>query len=149
MAWLIDPNVLLRYAQPTSAHHNAAVLTVKALLLSGDRLCIAPQNLMEFWNVATRPLDRNGLGFTWAQAQYHLDAFERIFDLVPGRPEIYGIWKRLVLEHSVTGVQVHDTHLVAVMQANDISHLLTFNATDFTRFASTGITVVIPSESFA
>lgn len=35
----------------------------------GEQLCIIPQNLIEFWNVYTRPLERNGLGRTPLEAE--------------------------------------------------------------------------------
>ncbi|CCQ54645.1 hypothetical protein CWATWH0003_3744 [Crocosphaera watsonii WH 0003] len=28
-----------------------------------------PQNLIEFWNVCTRPLDKNGLGYSLTETQ--------------------------------------------------------------------------------
>lgn len=33
------------------------------------------------------------------------------------------------------GVKVHDARLVAVMKANGVAQVLTFNVTDFARFA--------------
>jgi hypothetical protein len=32
------------------------------------------------------------------------------------------------------GAKVHDTRLIAIMQAHGLNHLLTFNTTDFKRF---------------
>lgn len=54
---------------------------------------------------------------------------------------------RSIDDHSVDygiapGKQTHDTHLVAVMQANQIASVLTFNGRDFARFA--GINVLDP-----
>jgi hypothetical protein len=40
----------------------------------------------------------------------------------------------LVVLHAVTGVQVHDARLVAWMKTQAISHLITFNVTDFARY---------------
>jgi len=40
----------------------------------------------------------------------------------------------LVLLHSVSGKSVHDTCIVATMNVNSVSHLLTINVRDFTRF---------------
>ena len=31
-----------------------------ALVEAGSRLCYTHQNIAEFWNVATRPIERNG-----------------------------------------------------------------------------------------
>jgi hypothetical protein len=46
---------------------------------------------------------------------------------------------------SVSGVQVHDARLVAAMKLNSVTHILTFNATDFTRYATEGIVAVDPT----
>jgi predicted nucleic acid-binding protein len=48
------------------------------------------------------------------------------------------------MTHSVMGVEVHDAKLVASMNVYGITHLLTFNLTDFRRYS--GITAVSPSD---
>jgi predicted nucleic acid-binding protein len=57
-------------------------------------------------------------------------------------PAVYGEWRHLVVAAGVSGVQVHDAHLVAVMCVHSLTHILTFNTADFTRYP--GITVVHP-----
>ncbi len=52
-----DTNILLRSAEPAHPTHQQAVNAVKTFLANGDRVCLIPQNLIEFWNVATRPID--------------------------------------------------------------------------------------------
>jgi predicted nucleic acid-binding protein len=47
-----------------------------------------------------------------------------------------------LLRHRVSGAQVHDARLIASMKVYGITHLLTFNADDFTRYLD--ITVVDP-----
>ena len=69
---------------------------------------------------------------------------ERLFPLLPDTPAIYPEWRRLVVTYNVLGVQVHDAHLVASMKANNVTHILTFNTTDFTRYAIEGILAVDP-----
>jgi hypothetical protein len=51
-------------------------------------------------------------------------------------------WQRLVLEHDVRGIEVHNARLVAAMKMHGITHLLTLNFCDFLRYAH--ITVVHP-----
>jgi predicted nucleic acid-binding protein len=46
--------------------------------------------------------------------------------------------------HGVSGKTTHDARLVAAMIANRITHILTFNADDFARYA--GIKVVHPAK---
>jgi predicted nucleic acid-binding protein len=93
------------------------------------------QNVSEFWNVCTRPADKNGLGFTVSQTNTELSKTEQIFDLLPDTIEVYRNWRELVVNHSVYGIQVHDAKIVAAMKAYNIEKLLTFNAKDFKRYA--------------
>ena len=54
---LLDTNILLRYAcvaDPALATVDAAITTLHA---RGEPLCVVPQNIYEFWAVATRPTD--------------------------------------------------------------------------------------------
>jgi hypothetical protein len=60
-------------------------------------------------------------------------------------PAIYQEWRQLVVSFGVSGVQVHDARLVAAMKVNGVTHILTFNTTDFVRYASTGIVAVDPT----
>ena len=53
-------------------------------------------------------------------------------------------WRRLIVNHSVQGVVIHDARLVAVMKVHGITNLLTLNKDDFRRFSD--ITVLTPSE---
>jgi predicted nucleic acid-binding protein len=52
---LADTNVLLRSLYPEHPQCAAAERALGTLRERGVRLCIAPQNLIEFWAVATRP----------------------------------------------------------------------------------------------
>ncbi|WP_233220943.1 hypothetical protein [Chlorogloea sp. CCALA 695] len=45
------------------------------------------------------------------------------------------VWKDLVIKYQVKGKQGHDARLVAAMITHEISHILTFNVEDFTRFS--------------
>jgi predicted nucleic acid-binding protein len=134
MATLVDTNVLLRRLDPDSDQHNAAIDSVDRLLAGDEPTHICPQNIAELWNVMTRPRANNGLGLTVESAAGEVDKLERIFSLLPDRPEIYQTWKHLVRQHRVVGSKVHDARLVAAMQVHGIERLLTFNADDFVRF---------------
>ena len=127
------------YSQATGA--------LNVLLEGEDLVCLATQNLVEFWNVCTRPLNRNGLGMTVTQTNAELTKLERIFSILSNSTAIYPEWRRLVTVHSVMGVQVHDTRLVAAMLVHGITHVLTFNTSDFKRF--TEITVVHPLDIYS
>jgi len=46
----------------------------------------------------------------------------------------YRTWKSLVLTHRVSGRQVHDARLAALMSAYRIRRIVTLNPSDFARF---------------
>jgi predicted nucleic acid-binding protein len=144
MPYLADTNVLLRWVQPHHALHSMVQAALNALRRQGESVYVTPQNLIEFWNAATRPANRNGFGFTPAEADRELIRLENLFLLAPDSPAIYPAWRRLVASVGVSGVQVHDARLVAAMEVHGLSHILTFNVTDFLRYPS--VTVVHPQD---
>jgi predicted nucleic acid-binding protein len=139
---LADTNILLRSIHPQHPHYVAAKNALNALRRN-EALCIAPQNLVEFWAVATRPSNENGLGLTTALATNELTALQDFFRLLPYTPEVTEAWKRIVTTQGISGKQTHDAHLVAIMQVHLVPSILTFNAEHFERFP--GITVLDPA----
>jgi predicted nucleic acid-binding protein len=140
---LIDTNVLLRLAQPNHRQYRAAIDGVARARLAGEALYVTPQNIAEFWAVATRPVGAaNGLGLTAAAAAAEIGTIEQLFQLAAEDPAIYPIWKGLVVTHRVLGTQVYDARLVAAMLAHGISRILTFNVADFSRY---GVAVLNPA----
>ena len=142
LACLVDTNVLVRLAVPADPRHLPARRAVETL--AGEGLYVASQNLREFWNVATRPVENNGLGQAITTADQVLRRFEEAFPRLPDTPEVYEIWRKLVVRFGVSGVKVHDAHLAALMVANDMKRILTFNANDFRRYEKLGISAVDP-----
>ncbi len=146
MLILADTNILLAFGEKGHRHHSAARAALKNLWGDNHNVCVTLQNFIEFWSVATRPANKNGLGLSIKDARRLLRMFDRLFTLVPENPEIQKEWRRLVFEHQVLGVQVHDARLVAAMRVHNISHILTFNIKDFARYRREGIVVIDPSK---
>jgi predicted nucleic acid-binding protein len=134
MAILADTNILLRRTQSGHESHSLAVESVAVLLEGGEPVYFTPQNISEFWNVATRPRAQNGFGFSVAIAAAEVAKIEQALILIPDSPAAYTEWKRLVLAHGVLGAKVHDARLVAAMNVHGIRRILTFNTGDFKRF---------------
>jgi len=134
MSILVDTKVLLRRIQPDHTHHVLAIDSVARLLATGEQVYFTLQNISEFWNVMTRPIAANGLGFSPAFALGEVGKIERVLTLLPDSPAGYGEWKRLVSLHAVRGAKVHDVRLVALMTVHGIRRILTFNTGDFARF---------------
>lgn len=144
MTYLVDTNVLLRATQPSHPAHAAATGAVRNLLTRGERLCVLPQNLIEFWAVATRPAESNGLGLEVGEAAVELDRLKAISELLPDTPAIYPEWEALGRAHQVKGKEAHDARIAAAMLARGVTHILTFNGGDFKRFE--GVTTVDPAD---
>ncbi len=145
MPFLVDTNVLLRSIDPAHPMNASAAQTLRALRGQGEQLCIVPQNLIEFWNVYTRPLERNGLGRTPEEAEREVTQLKAFFSLLPDTPAIYPAWERLVSAYAVRGVNVHDARLVAAMLVHGLAHIVTFNDRDFARYPE--ITAIVPTAS--
>lgn len=144
MTFLVDTNVLLRSAEPNHPMYADAVNAINILLGRGEELYIVPQNLVEFWNVYTRPIERNGLGHTAASAHMEVNRLKALFPLLLDTSAIYLEWERLVVTYSVVGVNVHDARLVAAMLVHQLTHILTFNTRDFARYSE--ITAIAPTD---
>lgn len=98
MRILLDTNVLLRSVEPGHPQHLASSNAIDRLRRSGHDLCIAPQVLYEFWSVATRPIEVNGLGMNAAEAYSEVISMQRLFRLLRDERTIYAIWQQLVSE---------------------------------------------------
>jgi predicted nucleic acid-binding protein len=142
MSYLVDTNVLLRSAQPSHPMYNDAVNSTTTLKLQGETLYVLSQNLVEFWVVATRPLDVNGLGMSVDEAEQELQKLKSFFSLLTDSPLTFAEWEKMVVQHKVAGKPAREARLVAAMNVHGISHILTFNADDFKRYAN--VTAVKP-----
>ena len=107
-AYLIDTNVLLRSVEGGHPMHATAKLALQQLTSTGAVTCVTPQNLIEFWVVATRPLANNGLGLTPAQAQGEVANFKAAFQLLPESPGIYLEWERIAALYQNLGKWISD-----------------------------------------
>jgi predicted nucleic acid-binding protein len=144
MPYLVDTNVLLRLVQRGDPQHQVIRAVLRTLRQRGEQLCFTPQNLVEFWCVCTRPTTANGFGLTVAETDRRARVIERLLMLLSDSPALHAEWRRLVVAHAVSGVQVHDTRLVAAMRVHGVTNILTLNIDDFTRYP--GITVVHPQD---
>ncbi|WGV24288.1 type II toxin-antitoxin system VapC family toxin [Halotia branconii] len=135
MAYLLDTNVLLRSADPNHPMYNSATNATSLLRNQGETLCIVPQNLIEFWNVYTRPANKNGLGHTASEASEEIRRLKAFFTFLTDTASIYNEWERLAMQYQVKGVNVHDARLVAAMLVHGLTHILTFNISDFARYS--------------
>jgi predicted nucleic acid-binding protein len=142
MACLIDTGILPRAFDASFADYRLVRQALRTLWTRQEDLIVAVQNLAEFWNVSTRPIDKNGYGLSPDRASRRLAVIERICKVVTEDDRSYHIWKGLLTSYMLTGVSVHDARLVSVMLARGIANVLTLNDRDFRRYS--GISVLTP-----
>ena len=149
--YLVDTSILMRIDDPDSPIRQDVLDAVRQLMEAGNLLYLAPQSLVEFWVVATRPRANNGLGLTPTQAATRIGTLKTQFVLLPETPALFDEWERLSLAAQVSGRQAHDTRLAAFTVVQGIPNILTLNPTDFKRFPPlTGLVVVeqeLPSQA--
>jgi len=144
VSYAIDSNVLLRSVEKDHPKRDEARASINKLLLAGEEVFLLPQNLVEFWVVATRPREENGLGLSASDTAEHIAAFEAIIPVYEDTPAIYEKWKRLITQHVVMGKNAHDARIAATLTVHGITHLVTFNKRHFKRFPA--FTSLLPSE---
>ena len=132
--YLVDSNVLLRWVKPNHRDYPVIVSATDAILRHDGVLCYTSQNVGEFWNACTRPVDRNGYGLTPQETDRLARTFEGRLRLLPDNIATHEEWRKLLVAYSVSGVQVHDARLVAAMKVHSVKRILTFNDKDFARY---------------
>jgi predicted nucleic acid-binding protein len=140
---LVDTNILLRMTRRSDPQHQLVDTALARLASQGTIFHYTHQNIAELWNAMTRPLVHKGFGLTVADAERQVRAIETGMTLLPDSEAVYREWRRIVVQHSVLGVQVHDARLAAAMYVHSVSHIFTLNVADFIRFS--GLTAVHPA----
>ncbi|MBN3950282.1 MAG: PIN domain-containing protein [Nostoc sp. NMS7] len=144
MLFMADTNILLRFISPSDPNHILVRDAIYSLLQKGEEICYTSQILGEFWNVCTRPTTaRSGFGLSIEETDQRAQVIERYFNVLPDSAAVHTQWRRLVVDYRVSGVKVHDTRLVAAMLVHGLTHILTFNISDFARYSK--ITAVNPT----
>jgi predicted nucleic acid-binding protein len=140
--YLVDSNILLRWVKPDHGDYALVASAIDAILRRGDLLCYTSQNVGEFWNACTRPVDRSGYGLSPQEADRRAKLFEQRLQLLPDSLTVHQEWRKLLVAHGISGVQVHDARLAAAMRVHGVRLILTFNDRDFARYS--GIEAIHP-----
>ncbi|WLT36863.1 PIN domain-containing protein [Synechocystis sp. B12] len=141
---MLDTNVVVRLCNPSDVQHQLATDAISLLLMQSDECLVATQVIIEFWVVATRPTQVNGLGWTVEQTRSMINQLLDRFPLLRESPQIFPNWLDLVTTNRVMGKRTHDARIVAAMLTNGITHLLTFNPSDF--IGISGIIIIHPQD---
>jgi predicted nucleic acid-binding protein len=147
MIVLVDTNVLLRLDQVSSPQREIARAAIERLFDDQHLLRTVPQVLYEYWVVATRPAEANGLGFSSTDAQQMLSDHKELFPPLRDERGILERWEDLVNGYAIQGKAAHDAHLAAAMLRHGMTHILTFNDKDFARYRE--VTAITPKAVLA
>src|SRR3990172_7935885 len=101
MRILIDTNVLVRSVHVGHAQQASAAAALQRLRDELHEIRTVPQVLYEYWAVATRPADRNGLGFTVEEVDSQMRDFQILFPTLRDERGILGLWQELALDCKV------------------------------------------------
>jgi predicted nucleic acid-binding protein len=142
---LVDTNVWVRTLRPDDLQHLSAVDAVTSLRTAGHRLAVVPQVFYELWSVSTRPAVNNGLGFSVEQSLEDQRRILESSELFEDDSGVFDAWRDLIAKYAILGKQAHDARLVAAMVRHGLTHLLSFNGQDFSRFNE--IAVIAPSNA--
>jgi predicted nucleic acid-binding protein len=114
--------------------HNQVREAVKALVEWDCSLWISRQVIREYCRALTHPAFSHPLQMMQAVSRarllvpffYVADENERVME------NLFDLLEAV----DIGGKQVHDANIIATMQAFDVTHLVTLNLEDFTRFSS-------------
>ena len=140
---LVDSNVLVYALFRECEQHERCRALLDRAQAGKAALCVAPQNLAEFYAVVT---DSRRVAVPRQPADA-VDAIERILAmpgmaLLPMPYEAVCQWLTLVRRHPVTRGKVFDLQLVATMLGNGVRKIYTLNRPDFEPFDE--IEVLVP-----
>ncbi|MFQ5745560.1 MAG: type II toxin-antitoxin system VapC family toxin [Acidobacteriota bacterium] len=141
---LLDTNILIYALDPTSEFHAASHALLKRIDTAGAGLCIAPQNLAEFYAIVTSgrrvPAPRKP-----EEALAVIEQFlERPgLELLPVPTDVVARWVALARRRPVVGGDLFDIQLIATMLGNGITRIYTFNRDDFVMFSE--LQVIVPT----
>jgi predicted nucleic acid-binding protein len=140
---LADSNILVHLTNFQSADHLRTRRACYELRKAGAELYYTSQNLAEFWNVCTR-IGPGGLGLSIEETAMRVRKIESQLSYLAETVSAEKSFKDLLVRYQVQGVQVHDARLAAVMIANGIQEILTFDRDDFRRYKE--LTVLHPAD---
>ena len=131
---LLDTNIILRAKQEDSVHYKEVTEKLIGLISSGEELVVCPQVIYEFYVVATRPVEKNGLGLSSSIAMKEINNILETYSMSEENRQVFFYWQQLINDYQVIGKNAHDTRIVAYMMSNNILKLYTINKKDFKRF---------------
>ncbi len=139
----IDSNILINAINMKSTHNDRARRALAELKLKSEPKYVSGQVMREYFSGATRPSDANGVGMPPLAAAAALPGLLAGIGYLDDTTAVRAQLMALVRDKTVKGKQIHDANIVATMLAHGERELLTFNGSDFARYADS-IDIVAP-----
>lgn len=131
---MVDTNVLIAATDEGREEHRDALTVLNDWPAGDTTLCISGQILREYLVVATRPVDRNGLGLKPPDALGNVGAIRERTTLLAEGAKVTERLLRLLADVECGGKQIHDANVIATMVVHGIGTVVTMNVDDFARF---------------
>lgn len=131
-ALFVDTNVLVYANVIETPFHEQALAAINTAYQANRTIWISRQVIREYLVTMTRPQAFENLPKATVLEQ--IDQFIERFQVADDTAAITAQLIKLMGDFQIGGKQVHDTNIVATMQAYGIPALLTHNTKDFERF---------------
>jgi uncharacterized protein len=132
---VVDTNILVYSIDVQSAFHLPSRAIVERAQSADAGLCFAPQNLAEFFATVTNPR-RVTSPKTPEEALITIESFLALpgFEVLPAPVDLVERWVQLCRKCPLSAGDIFDAQLAAIMLANGVETICTYNTEDFHRF---------------
>ena len=144
---LADTNVFLSATDRSRNNHRDAQDFLQRCSGAGVHCAVTGQILREYFEVATRPIEVNGLGLSLDDALSNMAIFRGRTVFLEENEAVSRELEVLVRRHGLTGKRGHDTNIAAVLAVFRVPYLITANKDEFTVFEHAR--VLTPGEALA
>lgn len=131
---VLDTNVLVAATDEGRPEHARAVEALTRWPADGVVLYTSGQIMREYLTVATRPVERNGLGLERGAAVANARTLRARLGLLTEDVKVADRLLELLDEVDCGGKQVHAANVVATMLVHGIETVVTLDVSDFARF---------------
>ena len=139
---LVDTNILVYRADQDSIFHLPSVNLINCRLKGEVSLCLAPQNLTEFYAVMTNPKRvTNPIAPVDARVEIERYLQSQNIRKIYQNADLIPTLLKLIDKYPPTRQQIFDLQLIATMLVNNITRIYTFNAKHFQPYQEIAVTV--------
>lgn len=137
---LLDTNILVYALDATAPQHVASRAVLERARSTDAGMCLVPQSLAEFYSLVTNP-KRVASPRAPEDALAAVEAIAALpgLSILPIPLDIVTRWVKLCQLHPVKGARIYDLQIIAVMQANGVRRICTYDKADFSAFTDVDV----------